>query len=170
MKGFLILSLVSIVSVFFTPIVIAQDFDIGGGVVDIEPIQIPLFGTTYMGFLSNASIISWLSFVGTLLTGIISVFWVFRILVAGVNALRSEGDQTKLQESYSQLRSSFIGIFITFLIPVILSIIGVIFGIGSILQWPESFQLCQEGSDYQFYFEALLKEGDKSSAESSCGI
>jgi hypothetical protein len=58
---------------------------------------------------------------------------------------------------------------ITFLIPLFLSLIGAFLGIGSIFQWPQSFQLC-DNPEYRFYFEAYAKTGSQSEAEAACGI
>lgn len=142
------------------------DLETGSG---INPIQIPLFSSTALDFVGNASIISWLAFAGSVVTVAILVFWVLRILISGVGALRSEGDQTKLQESYGKLKSNFTGMFITFLIPLILSIVGAFFGIGTIFDWPSSFQFC-ENSEYRFYFEAYLKTGSREQADYTCNI
>lgn len=141
-----------------------------GNNIDLEPIVIPLFSSNALDFVENASILSWLSFAGALFTVLILIFWIARILLSGVQAVRSEGDTTKLQDSYTKLKSNFIGMGITFLIPLVLSLVGAFFGIGTIFNWPESFQFCDENSQYRFYFEAFAKEGDVTSARSACGI
>ena len=170
MKKYLIYSF-TIISplIFLTTFVSARgaDFETNTG---LQEIQLPLFYSTSLDFVQNASVISWLAFAGSIFTIAILAFWVFRILVAGIAALRSEGDATKLQDSYSKIKSNFTGMFITFLIPLILSLVGSFFGIGTILQWPKSFQLCSESSIHRFYFEAFLKNGTEESAKAACGI
>lgn len=138
--------------------------------INLDPIIIPLFSSNALDFVENASILSWLSFAGALFTVLILVFWIVRILIAGVQAVRSEGDTTKLQDSYTKLKSNFIGMGVTFLVPLVLSLVGAFFGIGTIFNWPESFQFCDENSQYRFYFEAFAKEGDVNSARTACGI
>lgn len=158
-----------IISLFlFMPVVLQAggDLDTGTG---LNEIVIPLFSSSLFGFAENASIISWLAFAGGLFTVIILAYWIFRILVSGIQALRSEGDPVKLQESYGKLKSNFIGMFITFLIPLVLSLIGAFLGIGTIFQWPTSFQLCED-SEYRFYFEAYIVAGNEEDAKNLCNI
>jgi len=165
-------------------VVKAQTFDIGGTgsgneqAIDLNPIVIPLFNSGMFDFVSDASIFSWFAFLGGLLTIGMVAYWIVRILVSGVEALRSEGDQEKLQQSYAKLRANFIGMFLTFMFPAILSIIGFILGIGSIFNWPKMFTQCdytevrdEETVRYQFYFQAFLGPGDGSieKTDAICG-
>jgi len=63
--------------------------------------------------------------------------------------------------------------FITFLVPIILSVVGVLLGIGTIFAWPKMFSSCNAVSfdatqNYQYYFQAYLKEGE-AAADALCG-
>lgn len=139
--------------------------------IDLEPITIPVFniGTDIIVNLRNGSILSWLSFFGGLLTIVLLIYWVFRILVSSINAIRSEGDKEKLENAIKSIRSNFIGAVVTLAFPIILSLIGVVLGVGTVFDWPKSFRFCPEESEYTFYFEAFLKEGTQELAEQKCG-
>lgn len=169
MKKSIKLTILAVLALNLLPVLVRAsgvEFETGTGLQDIV---IPLFDSNWFGFVENASILSWLSFAGAVFTVLILAYWIVRILLSGIEAIRSEGDPVKLQESYGKLKSNFIGMAITFLIPLFLSLIGAFLGIGSIFQWPQSFQLCTN-TEYRFYFEAYAKLGNTTEAETACGI
>jgi len=108
------------------------------------------------------------------------IFWIFLLVKAGVKGLQSQGSPEGIAEAFKQVQSVLVGAIITLFFPVVLSIIGVFFGIGTIFSWPKMFQFCAESSGVQFYYQALLYKdpnditgsgaiaGDKARAEAKC--
>jgi hypothetical protein len=145
----------------------------GEDLFQLKPIEIVLFPSP--AFITNASLFSWLAYAGNLVVIGLFIFWIFKIIQAGIGALRSNGDQKQLEDSYKKVKANFIGIFITFLFPIILSAIGIVLGVGNIFQWPQMFSFCEvntnlDGTEYQFnfYFQAYLRTGDKAIADAIC--
>ncbi len=68
------------------------------------------------------------------------IIFVFQFLLGAIQWIMSEGDKTKLEKARSQIQNSLTGLFIAFLVFVILFLIGHFFGIESLktftLQWP----------------------------------
>jgi len=137
----------------------------------IKPIRIPTFidFSTIVG--SSATVFSFLSFVGILATVGITVFWIGKAVQLGILGMQSGGKQDKIQEIMKSLRNVFTGVFMTFLFPVILSIIGIFAGVGTVFDWPRMFRSC--GTDtYDYYFQAYLdQEGSDATAQADaiCG-
>jgi hypothetical protein len=138
----------------------------------LDTIRIPTF-LNFSSFVgSSATIFSFLAFFGTLATIGIAIFWIYKIIRLGIEGIQSEGKQEKIQELIKKLQRIFLGIFMSFLFPVILSIIGIFAGIGNIFQWPKMFQSCNSPT-YQYYFQAFLaQEGVNSTdlADRECNI
>lgn len=111
--------------------------------------QIRLIDTQYSTFLS------WLSFIANIAILLLIIFWIYRILLAGIGAMRGGGEPDKLQESWKQIRSVFLGITFTFIIPILLIVIGFILGLGPIWDWPLAFRECKNSDEYDYYFQAL---------------
>ncbi|MEO6728959.1 MAG: hypothetical protein ABIM99_03490 [Candidatus Dojkabacteria bacterium] len=130
----------------------------------------PVFGTINSKY---ATVLTWITYAADIIIILIIVFWIARILIAGLEAIRSEGDQEKLQEAFKKLQSNLVGIGITFLIPIILTVIGFVLGIGSIFNWPKMFSGCKDETyDYYFkaYFNAPAGEDPTAFASSVCGL
>ena len=144
--------------------------------VKLDPIFIPTFidfSTTFSALGGPAStVFSFISFLGVLATAGVSIFWVFRILKIGIDGLQSEGKPEKIQELSQNLINVLKGVFMSFLFPLILSIIGIFAGIGTIFEWPRMFRQCQDNGEYAYYFQAYLAaEGSSSQtfADTECG-
>lgn len=144
--------------------------DVTGGL--IKPITIPFFPVFDAIDAKYYTVLSWLTFAAGVVIVLIIVFWIVRILLAGVNAIRSSGDPDKLQESYAQVKANLIGVGITFLFPIILTVIGAFLGIGSIFNWPKMFSGCEGSGNFEYYFQAYLQAprgGDAQQyADNSC--
>jgi len=75
-----------------------------------------------------------------LLLFIAAIVFIFQFLLGAIQWIISEGDKTKLEKARSQIQNSLTGLFVAFLVFVILFLIGHFFGIESLktftLQWP----------------------------------
>lgn len=125
--------------------------------VGVEEIRIPIF-TSVIGFnTSTASVFTWVAFVGSLATIGLVIFWVYLLIRAGIQGIQSQGSEEGLQEAYKKVRGVLVGAGISLAFPLVLSVVGVFFGIGSIFNWPRAFQLCDKNTDtYDWYFQALF--------------
>ncbi len=178
-----ILTIISFTALIFPTVIHA--LDAGTSNVGLDPIVIPFFPV--FGTINSKSytVISWITFIGGVLIILVVIFWILRILLAGLEAIRSEGDQEKLQEAFKKLQSNLVGVGVTFLIPIILTVIGFVLGIGSIFNWPKMFSDCPGShpqydssgnrvSGYDYYFQAYFsaKPGEDSTqvADATCGL
>lgn len=168
------------------PIAYAQstenNIDIGLPEVQISPITIPLFGAPID--LGNFSIYSWAVFLGGIIFALIIAYWIFLFVRTGIEAMQSNGKPEALAEVGKKARSILISAALTFLVPLILSIIGVIMGIGNVLAWPKMFSLCSTTTvidptfhttevsnsfgQKSFYFQYYIE--DPNTADSKCFI
>jgi len=147
--------------------------DAGTSAVGLDPIVIqffPVFGTINSKYFT---VLSWITFIASILVVLVIIFWVVRILLAGLEAIRSEGDSEKLQEAFKKIQSNLVGIGITFIIPIILTVIGFILGIGTIFNWPKMFSGCPD-TEYEYYFRAYFNapagEDPTEFASRTCGL
>jgi hypothetical protein len=122
----------------------------------LEPIIIPFFPVFDAIDAKYYTILSWLTFAGGLVIGFAIIIWVGRILLAGIEAVRSSGDPDKLKESYDKVKADFMGVGLTLIFPIILTIIGAFLGIGNIFDWPRMFSGCEDPA-YEYYFQAYLQ-------------
>jgi hypothetical protein len=139
--------------------------------IDIKPITIPVFrGLGVPG--KYATVLSWLSFIGTIFSVGIIAFWVFLLVRAAFLAAKSEGDEGGLGDAQKRVKSTFIGAAMSIIIPGIISLIGVGLGLGPLWTWPVAFNSCDGGSDgeSQYLFQEFLKTTDKEQAYKNCGI
>jgi len=147
--------------------------DAGTTSVGLQPIVIhffPVFGTINSKY---ATVLTWITFAADILIVLVIIYWIIRILLAGLEAIKSEGDADKLQEAFKKLQSNFVGIGITFLIPIILTVIGFVLGNGSIFNWPKMFSGCKD-SNYDYYFKAYFNapagQDPTEFASTTCGL
>ena len=132
----------------------------------VEPIYIPIF-TSVIGFnTSTASVFSWIAFVGALATIGLVIFWIYLLVRAGIQGIQSQGSEEGLAEAYKKVRAVLVGAALTLAFPLLLSVVGVFFGVGTIFNWPRAFQLCDVNTDkYDWYFQALFdKEANPESS------
>lgn len=157
-----------------------NNIDINLPEVAISPITIPLFGAPID--LGNFSIYSWAVFLGGIIFALIIAYWIFLFLRAGVEAMQSNGKPEVLADAGKKARSILISAALTFLVPIILSLIGAIMGIGNVLAWPKMFSLCSETKKYideqsnlqetsdavskDFYFQYYIENPE--TADSNC--
>ena len=139
--------------------------------IGLEAIKVPIFSSFIDFNTQNASIFSWVAFIGSLATVGLVIFWIFLLVKAGVAGLQSQGNPEALALAFKQVQSVLVGAAISLFFPFVLSVIGVFFGIGTIFSWPKMFQFCNESSGVQFYYQALLDKdikGDKTKADAKC--
>lgn len=147
--------------------------DAGTSTFGLDKITIPFFPVFDAINPQYATVFSWVTYIADVIVILIVIFWIVRILLAGIEGIRSEGDQAKLQEAFKKIQSNLIGIGITFLVPIVLTLIGFLIGIGSIFNWPKMFSGCpghpavyvngvREEGTYDYYFQAYFdtKAGD----------
>ncbi|MCS7316996.1 MAG: hypothetical protein NZZ41_01565 [Candidatus Dojkabacteria bacterium] len=133
---------------------------LGDGIKDIE-IRTFIAPINFESF----SLISWVSFLAILITIVAIIYWAFLIIKASIQALQSDGIPDKLQEAYKRIRSLIVSLILSFLFPVILSLVGILFGIGNIFQWPKMFSFCKAARPSEgpiFYYQVFLGEGKTS--------
>jgi len=139
--------------------------------VNLKPITIPLFVDFSAVAGSASTVFSLISFIGVAATVAIVVFWIYKIVKLGIEGMQSGGKADKIQELIKKLQNIFVGVFMSFLFPVILSIIGIFAGVGTIFEWPRMFRSC-ESPNYNYYFQAFLDKGGNDAqlqADIECG-
>lgn len=153
-----------------------RQFDIDDN-INIEPITIPVFGDLALGIDPHATLFSWLSFGANLIVVALVVFWIFLILRAGFEAIKSEGDSEKISEASKKVKSAVIGVAMTLIFPAILSVIGALMGLGPLWAWPAALRDCpnlKDSGGSQFYFQEVLVQADngeanpRAAADSAC--
>lgn len=156
-----------------SPVTAQSDFDTDIGLSD--PIEIDYFPILSLPG-PEYTVLSWLSFLGLLLTLGFILFWIFLILRA-VSGLYQNADTPEgLTDAFTKLRSLFIGLILTFVFPIGMSILGSVLGIGMFWTWPAAFRECNDEenftnlqtnnidditrlsgrTDYSYYFQAIL--------------
>lgn len=142
------------------PLVSAQDgsgsleFNTGKAGEGLDPITISFFPQVTLIDAEYASFLSWLSFIANIAILVLVLFWLYKIFFAGIEAMRGGGEAEKLVESWKKVRAVLLGVTISFLIPIILSIVGTFLGVGAIWEWPLAFRECKDDR-YDYYFQAL---------------
>ncbi|GIW58878.1 MAG: hypothetical protein KatS3mg086_163 [Candidatus Dojkabacteria bacterium] len=148
--------------VFFVipPLVSAQndsnslEFNTGEVGEGLDPITISFFPQVTLIDAEYASFLSWLSFIANIAILALVLFWLYKIFFAGIEAMRGGGESEKLIESWKKVRAVIFGATISFLIPIMLSIVGAFLGVGAIWEWPLAFRECKDDR-YDYYFQAL---------------
>lgn len=168
---FILILLVSGIFFGVTSVFAQTNVDVDVPEVSIKPITIPLFGAPID--LGNFSIFSWLVFLGGLVISLLVIYWIFLFVRTGLKAIQSNGKPEVLAEVGKSAQSILVGIAITFLIPIVLSLVGYVLGIGNVFAWPKMFSLCgtipsQNSSQITktFYFQYYLENPE--TAESQC--
>ena len=155
------------------PVIHAGGLDAVDDKIKLDPIIIPFFPVFGSIDPSSATVLTWITFIVGVLIVLVIIFWIARILFAGLEAIRSAGDAEKLQEAFKKIQSNLVGIGITFLVPIVLSVIGFVLGIGTIFNWPKMFSACDDAQyDYYFraYFNAPPGQDPVDFANGVCGV
>ncbi len=144
--------------------------------IGLGQINISTFPQPDLSIDPSFTIFSWLSWIGTLASFGIVAFWIYLVLKAAFGALKSEGEPEKLEEAFSSVRSAFIGASIALVFPIILTILGYIFGLGPLWSWPSAFRQCESTNESAFFFQEVFRQADAGSedpvadAEFVCGL
>lgn len=156
-------------TVLFTAVGFAQgmtssNVNLGGDGVDdnigLEEIRIPIFGQPE--FLKDTpfySIFSWIAFGGLIFSIGLVIFWIALIVRAAFQAVKSEGQEEGLGESFKRVQSVFVGIGIALLVPILISLFGAAIGLGPLWDWPAGLRDCPGGSETYFFQQVLSLEG-----------
>jgi hypothetical protein len=142
--------------------------NIEGSDYGLQQIRIPIFDTLFTDISSYNTVLSWVTYAGAVLVSLVVIYWIYKIIRAGVFAIQAEGDDTKITEARQRLQAALSGIAFTLLVPIVLSFVGVIFGFGTMFQWPKSFSGCQDTSEYDYYFQAFAQEASAKDATEAC--
>ncbi len=145
----------------------------------LQEIKIPIFPVLFTDLSRYNTVLSWVTFAGGLLVSGVVIYWIYKIVRAGLKAIQAEGEADKITEARQQLQAALSGIAVTFLVPIVLSFVGIIFGFGTMFEWPKSFSGCtqpnrgnvnypQADGGYQYYFQAFLQEGSEEAATAVC--
>ncbi len=136
----------------------------------LQEIKIPIFPILFTDLSKYNTILSWVTFAGGLLVSGVVIYWIYKIIRAGLKAIQAEGEADKITEARQQLQAALTGIAVTFLVPIVLSFVGIIFGFGTMFEWPKSFSGCAQPNDkdYQYYFQALAQEATEEAADAAC--
>lgn len=142
--------------------------------IGLLPIEFDFFPQIGLGVDQYFTIFSWVSFIATLFTIGIVIFWIYLILKAAFMALKSEGDAEQLQAAFGRIKSTFIGASVALIFPILLTIFGYILGLGPLWSWPSAFRECPGSDESAFFFQEVLRKSDAGAenpvdeAESSC--
>jgi hypothetical protein len=134
----------------------------------LQEIRIPIFPINFTDISSYNTVLSWLTFAGSIIVSGVVIYWIYKIIRAGLEAIQAEGDADKITESRKKLQAALTGVAFTLLVPIALSFVGIIFGFGTMFQWPKSFSGCEEGSQYDYYFQAFAQEPTEEAATAAC--
>lgn len=133
----------------------------------LEPITVPFFEQISVGG-PYATTLSWIGFIGTLATIALAIFWVYLIVRASFMQLKSAEKPEEKTESAKKIQSMLVGATIAMIFPVVITVIGIIIGVGPIWKWPEGFRECVGSADNEFYFQAALRNKTIDQAEVDC--
>jgi hypothetical protein len=136
--------------------------------LDLDPIRIPIFAAPF-NILPNsehATILSWVGFFGSIITIGIVVFWIYLILKASFQALKSQENPDEIGEAQKRVVSTFIGAGLSILIPVIISIVGVFVGAGPLWNWPVAFRKCEDGTD-RYYYQVVIENAQTTDSKTA---
>ncbi len=153
--------------------------DVGTEEWGLQAIRIPIFSTLFTDLANYNTVLSWITFAGSIIVSGVVIYWIYKILRAGIQAIQAEGDDAKITDARLRLQAALSGVAFTLLVPIVLSFVGVIFGFGTMFQWPKSFSGCtqpnqgnefypQSEGGYQYYFQAFLQEGSEEAATAVC--
>jgi hypothetical protein len=143
--------------------------------IDIKPITVPVFRGVDLLPGKYATILSWLSFVGTVFSVGLIAFWIFLLVRAAFGAAKSEGSEEGLGTARKRVQSTFIGAAVSIIVPAIISFVGVLLGLGPLWNWPIAFRDCPNSPDgSEFFFQEVIKWSNagtanpRAAAESAC--
>lgn len=128
----------------------------------------PLSGISSGGVLSTIGTLAGAAFT------VVLVIWVGISVWAALTIIRGSGDAQAQEKGFTMIKNIWLGISSLFVFFVVLSMIGTIFGFGSVYSWSENFLQCGSGYD-GFYFATvetrkseLEDEGDVDQANIYC--
>lgn len=148
-----------------------EDFNIDDN-IGLEQIKVPFFPQLALD-TKYSTTMSYVSFgFNIILLGIVA-FWIIKIVMTGIKAMKNATNQEGLQEAAKKVRAVLEGAALTFLFPIILIVVGAFFGLGAVWNWPLAFRECNttiNGKEVQYYYQAIGLLESKEEADSMCFI
>jgi hypothetical protein len=114
--------------------------------------------------LAKYGLISMLARIFNYLFTILGIVWVIGALITVFDYFRSQGKPELMSRGSESISNLFKGISIGFFTFIAISVVGIIFGAGSPLDWPDQFSQCGEDRKMYLnvkeeYIEAAQKAG-----------
>ena len=100
---------------------------------------------------------------------IVLVIWVGISIWAALTIIRGSGDAQAQEKGFTMIKNIWMGISSLFVFFVILSMIGTIFGFGSVYSWSENFLLFVSGYDGFYFAEVETKRAELIGQDDSNG-
>ncbi len=173
-KIFLIISLFTFWTILAIPVAaqtvdLNENIDLGSGLGGLDTITIPYFPQLSIDSRYQTTF-SWISYILVwILVGII-VFWIYKILRAGIKAMGAGDNQEQLQAAFNEVKSVLKALAISFIFPIFLSVLGVLLGYGFVWDWPLAFRSCEGSGEFEYYYQAFAQLETKEEADAVCGI
>lgn len=129
--------------------------------INFDPIELPVFVS--LQFIENFSPFSYVALALNLVFVLTTVLWVFLMIKAAVDYMRSQGDEGMVTGANKQIGSVFASITILFVSFLILIVIGTFLNLGNFFDWPRVLSTCTDGTLY--VTKALELEAQNTSDE-----
>jgi hypothetical protein len=137
-------------------VVNASGINVPGENLGLQPITLPLFLSPE--FIKNFSVFSYLAYLLDFVFIGITLLWVYLIIRAAVQIIQSEGDSSKIEDSKKKFGNVFWSVTFLFGFFIVMNLVGVFLNVGTFLDWPKSFSICQSGfGKGKYYFNYYLE-------------
>lgn len=142
--------------------VLAQSIEVSPdpNIINLRPINFPLFISLEQA--KNFSVYSYIALALSLAFVLLVTYWIFRIIINAVAIMQSQGDSGKVAEATKKIQAIFIGIATMFIFVAVFSVIGLLFNLGTLFEWPKKLSLCDTG---EFYVTKALEMNTATEAE-----
>ncbi len=148
-----------------------EDFNIDDN-VGLEQIKVPFFPQLALD-TKYSTTMSYISFGFNVVLLAIVIFWIIKIVMTGIKAMKNASNQEGLQEAVKKVRAVLEGAALTFVFPIIIVVVGAFLGLGAVWNWPLAFRECNttiDGKEVQYYYQAFGLLDSKEEADSVCFI
>ncbi len=124
-------------------------------------IEIPIFVS--FEYIQNFSPFSYIALVLNILFVAVTILWVALVIKAGVDYIRSQGDEGAITGANKQIGSVFASISILFVSFLLIILVGYFLNLGNFFNWPRVLSICDDGTFY--ITKALELEADNTGDE-----
>lgn len=114
--------------------------------INLGPIELPLFVS--FEFIENFTIFSYLAVALNFLFLGVGLLWIILVVRAGIEYLRSYGDEGVIGASKKRISAVVASISMLFFSLVLLVLVGSFLGLGNFLSWPKKLSQCEDGTLY----------------------